>query len=84
MIYLHLLEQSRLRNLFFYGELVVKQIERKVNFLSKLEKDTSLSNKILTMDLETRNINGKLQPYCVAFYCVNFDGLERSLIIKQK
>ena len=64
--------------IFENGELVIKQLERKVNFLTKLDKDTTLSNKFIAMDLETRNINGNFQPYCVAFYCIDSDNLERS------
>ncbi len=59
------------------GELVVKQLKRKVNFLTKLDKDSTISNKYVTMDLETRNIKGKLEPYCVAIYYIDSDGLER-------
>lgn len=30
------------------------------------------------MDLETRNINGILHPYCVSFYCIDSDNKERA------
>lgn len=70
--------------IFDNGELVIKQIERKTNFLTKLGKDSSINNKFITMDLETRNINGILEPYCVSIYLKDQNGLEivRSYYLK--
>lgn len=48
---------------FVNGELVVKQISRKAKFLSTIDKDSSISSKFVTMDLETRTIDGKMIPY---------------------
>ena len=53
---------------FVNGELVVKQIDRKVKFLKKLDKDSSFTKKFITMDLETVNEDGVLIPYAVAYY----------------
>lgn len=54
--------------LFDKGKIILKKIVRETNFISKINQSVSLSDKILTMDLETRNIKGKLIPYCVCIY----------------
>lgn len=38
------------------------------NFILTRECDEGRSEKILTLDLETKNINGKLVPICMSFY----------------
>lgn len=63
---------------FVNGELVVKQIDRKVKFLKKLDKDSSFTKKFITMDLETRTIDGKMIPYCISFFYKDIDGLNRT------
>ena len=63
---------------FVNGELVVKQIDRKVKFLRKLDKDSSFTKKFITMDLETRTIDGKMIPYCISFFYKDIDGLNRT------
>lgn len=54
--------------IFEKGNLKLKKIVRETNFISSINQSVSLSEKVLTMDLETRNINGKLIPYCVCIY----------------
>jgi hypothetical protein len=54
--------------IFENGELIVKKINRKVTFLQKIKKDIFPSDKYITMDLETKEIDNKLVPYCVSIY----------------
>lgn len=56
--------------------MVVKQISRSAKFLSTIDKDPSVSSKFVTMDLETRTLNGKMIPYCVSYYSEE-EGSER-------
>ena len=51
---------------FVDGELKLKKIRKNVRFLKPLLKDAFLSSKFITMDLETRNIDGELTPYCIS------------------
>jgi len=55
---------------YFYidGEIKLKTKEKKTSFLTSKEKEINISNKFITMDLETRNINGELSPYCICIY----------------
>lgn len=54
------------------GKVVFKTDINKVNFI-KLEKSCNrIKSNFLTLDIETRNINGILNPYCVSI----FDGTE--------
>lgn len=54
------------------GEVVFKTEINKVNFI-KLEKSCNrFKSNFLTLDIETRNNNGILSPYCVSI----FDGTE--------
>lgn len=46
----------------------LKTIIKKVKFLEEIKKDTSIKNKFLTMDIETRDINGYKTPYCISFF----------------
>lgn len=70
------------------GELIVKQKDRKVKFLKTISTDYELSNRFITKDLETREIEvkrdlnnkvieTKMQPICVSTYYVDSDGLDR-------
>lgn len=40
----------------------------KVRFLSTRYKDESMNNKILTLDIETKTVDGKMVPVCISFY----------------
>lgn len=53
------------------GELVFKEVERKCKFLTKVTGSSHISNKFLTLDIETRTLNGIMVPYCVSI----FDGI---------
>jgi len=50
------------------GELVFKQVERKCKFLTKVTGSSHISNKFVTLDIETRTLNGKMKPYCVSIF----------------
>ena len=54
------------------GKLVIKQIERKCDYLKSINLDVERDTKFLTMDLETINIDNVLSPVCVSIY----DGTE--------
>lgn len=57
------------------GELLLKELKRKTNFLKKIDEDKKLKSDFLTLDIETfRNSKNKLIPYCISF----FDGLDTS------
>lgn len=50
------------------GKIIIKKIEKKTSFLKKLKKSVYISKNFITMDLETRNINGKLSAYSVSIF----------------
>jgi hypothetical protein len=54
------------------GKQVLKKITKKTKFLDKIKLDKSISNKFITLDIETRNVNGIMTPYCISY----FDGLK--------
>ena len=47
---------------------MLKKIDRKVKFLTTIEKDSSITNKIITMDIETRVIGQFMKPICVSLF----------------
>jgi len=59
---------KRQEYIFEEGKLLLKKIEKNVKFLSSKKKDKYLSDKIITMDLETRTINERMSAYCVSIY----------------
>jgi len=70
------------------GKITLKKIERKRPFLSKINQSIFRSTKIVTMDLETRTIDGIMIPYCVSifdgsspisFYLSEYDSAEEML-----
>lgn len=54
--------------LFRNGELILKTKKIITPFLSKLKQDNYMFTNFITMDLETRNIDNILSPYCVSIY----------------
>jgi hypothetical protein len=56
------------------GEIVFKSQIRKVDSISIIKPCKKLVDKFLTLDLETRTIDGVLSPYCVGI----FDGNKKS------
>ena len=50
------------------GILIVKKIKKSLPFLSKLKKSNILTDKFLTMDIETRVIEDRMVPYCLSIY----------------
>lgn len=65
-------EMNNQEYIFESGELKLKKIQRKTKFISPIKPSINLSAKILTLDLETRTIDGIMSPYCV---CLS-DGIE--------
>jgi hypothetical protein len=57
------------RYLFIDGEEQFMIKDKKVNFItSKKNKDSFKGTNFITMDLETKTINGVLTPYCVSIF----------------
>lgn len=54
--------------IFEEGELKFKSINRKTSKIKQIKPSITLSEKFITMDIETRNINGILSPFCVSIY----------------
>lgn len=50
------------------SELKLKTINRKTKYITKIKPSISLSDKFITMDIETRNINGVLSVYLASIY----------------
>ena len=50
------------------GKIFLKQIEKKAQYLTKLRKSNVMSEHFITMDLETRNVDGVMIPYCISVY----------------
>jgi hypothetical protein len=50
------------------NELVLKKLIRKTSFIKTIKQDKNLSNKFLTLDIETRVINDIITPYCISIY----------------
>ena len=50
------------------GVLVYTQKRKSVKYFTNLSKCKSLTKNFITMDLETKSINGNLIPYCVSIF----------------
>jgi hypothetical protein len=50
------------------GKLVLKLMDRLTSYLKNIKTDKKINRKILTMDLESRQINNVVKPYLLAFY----------------
>jgi hypothetical protein len=50
------------------GNIIFKSIIRKCKFMSKIKKSTIITDKFITMDIETVNKKGVLKAYCVCLY----------------
>lgn len=50
------------------NKVILKKIHKKVQFLNTKNRDMYNSKKIISMDLETRVINGIMSSYCVSVY----------------
>jgi len=53
---------------FVNGEISLNVDDIKCKYIDNIQKQGSPNNKIITMDLETREINGVLDPVCVSIY----------------
>jgi len=54
--------------IFEEGKVILKKLYHKKMFFKPLKLDNLPTNKIITMDLETRAIDGYMWPYCTAIY----------------
>ena len=50
------------------GNLIFKMYKRKVKFMKQNKVHKKLTNRFITLDIETRTINGELIPYCLCYY----------------
>jgi len=56
------------QEVYHNGVRVLVQKRKKVKYFTPVKKNKSLTQNFITMDLETKNINGNLTPYCVSIY----------------
>ena len=54
--------------IFINGKLILKKIIKQTNFLKKIIQSPFINNQFITMDLETRTIDGIMIPYAVSIY----------------
>ena len=60
-----------LKNKAYYfknGEIQLRKLKLETKMLLPILKSAFMSKKFITMDLETRTINGKMSPYCIYSY----------------
>lgn len=50
------------------GEVLIKKIIRKANFIKRKKTQNKIDPKYLTIDFETRVIDGDFVPYCVSLF----------------
>jgi hypothetical protein len=53
---------------FIKGEIKLNVEDIKCKYIEKIKPTKEPNNKVITMDLETREINKKLEPVCVSIY----------------
>jgi hypothetical protein len=72
------------------GKVMFKSYSQKVNFIEPVIQPKENINKFITIDLETRNINGVLRPYCISlydgnkmwsFYLSDYDSIDKMIIV---
>jgi len=60
---------NKIKYLFIEGKEHFMIKDKKVNYISsKKSKDSFKGTQFITMDLETKSINGVLTPYCVSIF----------------
>lgn len=63
--------KRKVKNTSYYiidSEIKLTKNLRKTKFIKPVKPSIYLSDKFLTMDLECRKINNKLEPYCLCIY----------------
>jgi hypothetical protein len=62
--------EDKMNKSFFYsdGKLLLYLEDKKVSFIEKISKNIKIQPKILTLDLETRDIEGVKIPICMSIY----------------
>lgn len=53
---------------YINGKIVLKQKICQIKFMDSIQRDLFKNSKYLTLDLETRTLNGVMEPYCVSIY----------------
>jgi|SRR5882762_1332797 len=53
---------------FINGKLIVKLINRKTKFIKSIKPNKIITNKFITLDIETRVINNIILPYLISYY----------------
>jgi hypothetical protein len=54
--------------IFTNGNLIVKKIIRKSNYLTSIQSDKKIHNKFLTLDIETQTIKDVISPVLISIY----------------
>ena len=54
--------------IFENGKIVYSQKRKKVSYFKTLKKNNFLTDNFITLDLETKTINGVLEPYCASIF----------------
>jgi hypothetical protein len=58
------------------GKIILSKFHRKTKFINKINQDKIRSLNFITMDLETRTIDGIMIPYCISIFdgktCTSF------------
>jgi hypothetical protein len=62
--------ENKIKKTFIYsgGKLLFYLEDKKAKFIEKIKKDFKISPKFLTLDIETRDIDGKKIPICMSIY----------------
>jgi len=55
---------------FKNGELQLVTLEKPNKYINTIKKAKKANDKIITMDIETINVNNKLTPYCICIFDV--------------
>ncbi len=53
---------------FIDGKLIVKKLERQNKFIKSIKQDKDITNKFITLDIETRVIGNTILPYCLCYF----------------
>lgn len=75
------------------GKIILKTISKKTHFLTNINTSKNIDTKIITMDIETRDINNVKLPYCIcifdgynkhSFYLDDYNSIDHMLVRTQK
>jgi hypothetical protein len=68
--FIRTIHEDKVKKTYIYNfsNLVYYVEDKKVSFIDKISKDFNISEKIITLDLETRTIEGKMIPICMSIF----------------